>query len=79
MPNLYEPPTEAFIHEEYYDDLLDAEARPNDTYHIVPTADTYPHRSSSHCWCHPKQDTDECGEPIWVHNAHDGRASYEEL
>jgi len=68
-------------HPEYYDDLLDKELvdRDYDICHVVPIDDTYPHRSSAHCWCHPKSDTNEYGDEVWVHNAYDGRESYEEL
>lgn len=44
--------------------------------HTIPLGDFREHEESVTCWCHPRQDAEEPRH--WVHNAMDGRESYEQ-
>lgn len=44
--------------------------------HTMPLGDFREHQESVTCWCHPRQD--EAEPRVWIHNAMDGRESYEQ-
>lgn len=44
--------------------------------HVVPLNDWEPHQVGRACWCHPTTEDDE--GLVVVHNALDGRESYED-
>lgn len=44
--------------------------------HTIPLGDFREHQESVTCWCHPRQD--EAEPRVWIHNALDGRESYEQ-
>jgi nicotinamide mononucleotide adenylyltransferase len=44
--------------------------------HVVPEQDLREHDAIPRCWCRPMQNIEH--PPIWVHNALDGRESYEQ-
>lgn len=44
--------------------------------HAVPLGDYREHEASSNCWCKPRPDEEE--PRVFIHNAMDGRESYEQ-
>lgn len=44
--------------------------------HTIPVGDFREHVAERTCWCRPRQDERE--PSLWIHNALDGRESYEE-
>lgn len=44
--------------------------------HVIPENDIKGHIVSSDCWCRPEDD-ELADEYVWIHNAKDGRETYE--
>lgn len=44
--------------------------------HVMPVGDFREHEESEHCWCKPQPDAEESS--VLIHNALDGRESYEQ-
>lgn len=47
-----------------------------DRVHVMPLGDLREHEESEQCWCKPQPDVDE--PAVLIHNALDGRESYEQ-
>lgn len=44
--------------------------------HVMPVGDFREHEESARCWCKPQPDAEE--PTVLIHNALDGRESYEQ-